>query len=584
MATNRYLVNGAIQTSIVPDNVSTQKVAVDKGGTLVGTRKEINLIEGSNVTLTVADNAGSDRVDVTVAATSTAPANMATVSTAEVTYYVRSDGNDSNDGLASDSAHSLLTIQAAINKLPQHVNHAYVVDIGAGNFAGFGMTGRNVNIQGSLNITGALGQVTVGGGRRNSGTGGAGSDTFTLVDLSGSGDWTPNELRGYLLYIPSRAEYRVIRNNTATTINCVGAFGATLNGLAYQIYEQTTVITSVNALLNSYCCVFLNNSAYRDAFYINNIKVSQPTGKGGFFNKDCAPQYVRCRSGGAAVAAFVFQSIGQEVQVSDCYGHNASSGFSFLGAVCRTVTRNYAFTASSSGFSYSYSRSTGLTYAYADSCATGLTFFSSEMAACGNLYGDSNTYGISISYCNQVYIATALITNSTTGGISLWGGTRYNFQNVTVTTVTAGSGLWVNGMQNAVSISPSLTISGASRYGIEMNLNAAVSGQQRSAGGQLLLEGATHTISNNTLGGILVGNGGRIIMTAVTGTGNGGYGLTLQEGSCAVVATPTSFVTGSSGDVTIDDGGNPLTWATHFAANGDSVTNTNNLCRIVRID
>lgn len=41
---------------------------VSKGGTLVGTRKTVNLIEGSNVTLTVADNSGSDRVDVTVAA------------------------------------------------------------------------------------------------------------------------------------------------------------------------------------------------------------------------------------------------------------------------------------------------------------------------------------------------------------------------------------------------------------------------------------------------------------------------------------------------------------------------------------
>lgn len=44
------------------------KVEVAKAGTLQGTRKRINLIEGSNVTLTVADNPGSDRVDVTIAA------------------------------------------------------------------------------------------------------------------------------------------------------------------------------------------------------------------------------------------------------------------------------------------------------------------------------------------------------------------------------------------------------------------------------------------------------------------------------------------------------------------------------------
>lgn len=53
----------------VEDNVSTQKVVVSKAGSTVGTRQQINLIEGSNVTLTVSDNAGSDRVDVTIAST-----------------------------------------------------------------------------------------------------------------------------------------------------------------------------------------------------------------------------------------------------------------------------------------------------------------------------------------------------------------------------------------------------------------------------------------------------------------------------------------------------------------------------------
>jgi hypothetical protein len=45
-----------------------QKIQVSKAGSLVGTRKNVNLVEGSNVTLTVADDAGNDRVNVTVAA------------------------------------------------------------------------------------------------------------------------------------------------------------------------------------------------------------------------------------------------------------------------------------------------------------------------------------------------------------------------------------------------------------------------------------------------------------------------------------------------------------------------------------
>jgi len=42
------------------------RLATSKAGTLIGTRRGLNLIEGTNVTMTVADNAGSERVDVTI--------------------------------------------------------------------------------------------------------------------------------------------------------------------------------------------------------------------------------------------------------------------------------------------------------------------------------------------------------------------------------------------------------------------------------------------------------------------------------------------------------------------------------------
>ena len=60
--------NRANLTLAVAANTTNQQVAVSKGGTAVGTRKQINLIEGTAVTLTVADNSGADRVDVTIAA------------------------------------------------------------------------------------------------------------------------------------------------------------------------------------------------------------------------------------------------------------------------------------------------------------------------------------------------------------------------------------------------------------------------------------------------------------------------------------------------------------------------------------
>lgn len=49
-------------------NSSTQKIEVTKNsGAVVGTRKQLNFIEGSGATLTIADDAGNDQVDITIA-------------------------------------------------------------------------------------------------------------------------------------------------------------------------------------------------------------------------------------------------------------------------------------------------------------------------------------------------------------------------------------------------------------------------------------------------------------------------------------------------------------------------------------
>jgi hypothetical protein len=58
------IILAALAAELLPGGSLT----VQKGGTVVGTRAKLNLIEGSNVTLTVADNPGAERVDVTIAA------------------------------------------------------------------------------------------------------------------------------------------------------------------------------------------------------------------------------------------------------------------------------------------------------------------------------------------------------------------------------------------------------------------------------------------------------------------------------------------------------------------------------------
>jgi hypothetical protein len=52
----------------VQNNTSTQKIEVAKADVLIGTRKRINFVEGSNITLTINDDNVNDRVDITIAA------------------------------------------------------------------------------------------------------------------------------------------------------------------------------------------------------------------------------------------------------------------------------------------------------------------------------------------------------------------------------------------------------------------------------------------------------------------------------------------------------------------------------------
>jgi hypothetical protein len=58
----------------VIDNSSIQKVEIAKNsGAVVGTRKQLNFIEGTNVNLTVADDSINDQIDVTISVTSAVP-------------------------------------------------------------------------------------------------------------------------------------------------------------------------------------------------------------------------------------------------------------------------------------------------------------------------------------------------------------------------------------------------------------------------------------------------------------------------------------------------------------------------------
>ncbi len=80
--------------------------------------------------------------------------------TADITYYVRTDGNDGNNGLANTAGGAFRSIGKAISMIPQKVNHAVVVNIAAGTYAeevvlkGFGGGGTlGINASGTVNVT-----------------------------------------------------------------------------------------------------------------------------------------------------------------------------------------------------------------------------------------------------------------------------------------------------------------------------------------------------------------------------------------------------------------------------------------------
>jgi hypothetical protein len=80
--------------------------------------------------------------------------NLAGKTTGDVTYYVRTDGNDSNTGTANTAAGAFKTISKAVSMIPQTVNHTVMLNIGAGSYVeGVSLKGFTGN--GVIRINGA---------------------------------------------------------------------------------------------------------------------------------------------------------------------------------------------------------------------------------------------------------------------------------------------------------------------------------------------------------------------------------------------------------------------------------------------
>lgn len=62
------------------------------------------------------------------------PSSAVQATTADVTYYVRTDGSDGNNGLANTAAGAFKTIGKAISMVPLVVNHVVTINVAAGTY------------------------------------------------------------------------------------------------------------------------------------------------------------------------------------------------------------------------------------------------------------------------------------------------------------------------------------------------------------------------------------------------------------------------------------------------------------------
>lgn len=220
--------------------------------------------------------------------------------TANITYYVATTGDDTNDGLSVDKAFA--TIQKAIDSIPKRIRHLVTIRVAAGSYTGFGITGfvmdpaPGVNVHGIMmlgtytNATLTTGTAT--GTFTGTITGSAAAPTFsTLVDDTQT--WTVDNLKGYLVEIltgTSAGSFVPIVSNTATTLTIASTSAVGSVGGTYAIRDWASIITSpitmpgtlfqsnITPVALSYGISVRNNAnGVTGSMLIEGMKVNLPT-------------------------------------------------------------------------------------------------------------------------------------------------------------------------------------------------------------------------------------------------------------------------------------------------------------------
>ncbi len=179
--------------------------------------------------------------------------NYVTATTANVVMYVATTGSDAY--ACTTLAAPCKTIQAAINKIPKLLRHSAIVNVAAGSYAGFYVSGFSMDlgiqtVTAGIMVTGPLVNSTnlttgTATGTATSGTAGAQSVFGLLNDTNAN--WVIDNLQGRFLAITAGTgvgQLKAIASNTATSITISGYFSAIDATSVYAIQDPSVAISS----------------------------------------------------------------------------------------------------------------------------------------------------------------------------------------------------------------------------------------------------------------------------------------------------------------------------------------------------